>query len=165
MDRCIEKDECICKKYGNICDECINELQVRDSGKSIKLTIRNDEKAISAIIDKCIITDNNPKCDCIFLFNGNRKISFLVELKGFGEIEKAFKQLAYTKNSRDEYRKIIDCFYNLDNKRVLEKFFIVTNGKLNRYEKEKYENEHNIRVTDILVSEATQTIPDLRKYI
>jgi len=163
MNRCIEKQACVCKKYDSIAKECINELEIRDSGKSVKLSTKNNEKAIAVILDNCLIT-KGMRCDVLFLFNGSKKTACLVELKGFGEIEKAFKQLAYTRK-RDEYIEVIKCFENLDNKKVFQKYFIITNGKLDNIEKEKLENHYKIRVSQILTNDATKPIPDLRKYI
>jgi len=163
MNRCIEKQACVCKKYDSIAKECINELEIRDSGKSVKLSTKNNEKAIAVILDNCLIT-KGMGCDVLFLFNGSKKTACLVELKGFGEIEKAFKQLSNTKQ-RDEYKSIIECFKNLDTKKVYQKYFIITNGKLDNIEKEKLENHYKIRVSQILTNDATKPIPDLRKYI
>jgi len=166
MNSCISKEECICKKYSNTINECIDILTIRDSGKQIKLTTKPNDKAIAIVIDKCLITDENTKCDAMFLFQSStKKVSFLIELKGFGEIEKAFKQLSFTKNNRDEYKSIIKCFTRLDTKKVKEKFIIVTNGKLDNIKKEQYENEYGIRISAILTNEATTPIPDLRDYI
>jgi len=100
----------------------------------------------------------------LFLLKGSENFSFLVELKGFGDIEKAFEQLAFTKQ-RDEYKKIIECFKNLNRRKVYQKCFIVTNGKLDNSKKEKFENHYKIRVAQILTNEATKPIPDLKDFI
>jgi len=163
MNNCIEKKECICQKYNSIPKECINKLEVRDSGKSVKLSLKVNEEAIAVILDNCLITTQK-RCDALFLLKGSKNFSFLVELKGFGDIEKAFEQLAFTKK-RKEYKKIIECFKSLYTKRVFQKYFIVTNGKLDNSEKEKLENQYNIRIAQILTNEATKPIPDLRNFI
>ena len=60
---------------------------------------------VAIIIDKCLIKDNNPKCDALFLYEkSSNKYSFLVELKGAGDIPKAFFQLDYTRKNRTEYK-------------------------------------------------------------
>ena len=163
MNSCIEKKECICQKYNSIPKECINKLEVRDSGKSVKLSLKANEEAIAVILDNCLITTQK-RCDALFLLKGSKNFSFLVELKGFGEIEKAFEQLAFT-TQRDEYKKIIECFKNLYRRKIYQKYFIVTNGKLDNSEKEKFENHYNVRVAQILTNEATKPIPDLRDFV
>jgi len=107
MNDCITKKECICQKNNSVPKECINETTIEDSKKRVKISLKNNsEKAIVVILDNCLITDNNTKCDALFLYQTkNRKMACLVELKGFGEIEKAFKQLYYTKQ-RSEYKDI-----------------------------------------------------------
>ena len=163
MKTCIDKQDCICKKYSSIPKECKEELVIRDSGLSVRLNINSSEKAIAVIIDKCLITDNRTKCDAIFLYeNRTKRVSSLVELKGFGEIEKAFKQLSKTRE-RKEYLNIIECFKS-GSSYTQEKFFIVTNGKLKRHEKEKLEKEWSIRVNDIITNSAISKIPNLKAY-
>jgi len=165
IDSCIKDKNCICKKYNSYRNECIDKLTIGEKGKSVSLSIKNDAEALVAIIDKCIITDNKPKCDAIFLYrSNNKKISFLVELKGFGEIKKAFYQLSFTKE-REVYKKIIGCFENIDNKKVVQKFIIITNGILNKIQQERYEEIYKIRIKAILTSEATKPIPNLKDLI
>ena len=88
----------------------------------------------------------------------------MIELKGFGEIEKAFEQLSYTIDKRDEYKNIIECFTKLDSKKVYEKFVIVTNEVLDKKRQEELENKNKIRVST-LFSKDTTKIPDLRSLI
>jgi len=165
MKSCINSDDCICKRGGGFPSECIEILTICEKGKSLTLTLKSEEEAIVIILDKCIITDNKTKSDALYLYKSrNKKVSFLIELKGFGEIEKAFTQLSFTKN-RDEYREIIECFKNLDGKRVYEKFIIVTNGILKKHEQESLENENNIRVRGVLFSDSSFKIPNLRDYL
>jgi len=166
MNSCISNQDCICRRYQNRTKGCINEFSIEDSGKKIQLTKRAEDDVLAIILDGCLMTDNNTKCDALFLFqNLNKKISFLIELKGFGDIEKAFMQLEYTKNHRLEYKQIIDCFKSLDNKKVKEHFIIVTNGILDKIQKEKYEEQYRIRVKAVLNNDATKKIPNLRDYI
>ena len=35
-------NNCICKKYSNTQDECINEFTIREQGKTVKLEPKND---------------------------------------------------------------------------------------------------------------------------
>jgi hypothetical protein len=68
----------------------------------------------------------------IYTKNQIKKYSFLVELKGAGDIEKAFKQLSYTKYKRKEYRDILKKFYEIDNQTTKENFVIVSNGTIEK---------------------------------
>ena len=164
-----DKNYCICQKYKNSQNECIDEYTIREKGKSVELKPKNsDEKVIAIIIDQCLIKDNNTKCDALFLFNSNnKKVSFLTELKGAGDIEKAFFQLSYTQKNRVEYKNIITKFQEIDNKKVkvIEKFVIVSNGMLNKIELAKLENRYKVRVVGVLHSEPMKPIPNLRDYI
>jgi len=164
MDSCISKQSCICKEYGSTPTECNGALQIEEQGKKVKISLKSSETALFAIIDKCLITDNKKKTDAICLFRSRNNYSFLIELKGFGEIEKAFKQLSYTRDNRDEYKNIIECFSELDNKKVYEKFVIVTNGELDKKLREKFENENKIRVS-VLFGKDTAKIKDLQSLI
>lgn len=159
-----EKNHCICQKYSNTQEECINEYTIREQGKSVKLQPKNStESVIAIIIDKCIVTDNNTKCDALFLYeNNNNKYSVLVELKGAAEIPKAFFQLDYTRKNRAEYKKIIEKFQV---HKQNQKYAIVSNGMLSKPELEKLENQYKIRVKKILHCEATTPIPDLKEIL
>jgi len=159
--------ECICKKMGNIRKECRNEYTVSEQSKSIKLERKNARESVLAIIiDGCIIKDNEPKCDALFLYEKETgKYSFLVELKGAGDIEKAFRQLSYTRDNRNEYKNIIERFKSLDNKKVNQKFVIVSNGMLSKPKLETLEKANKIRVKEVLHCEATTPIPDLKELI
>lgn len=162
------KNECICQKYSNPNprEVCKDQYTLSEEGKSITLKPRIGEDVMTIVLDKCIIDDNNTKCDGLFLYKtSSKKHSFLVELKGAGEIEKAFVQLSYTKYNRKEYKNIINLFYQLDNQKVLEKFAIVSNGSIEKTRLEILENQYNIRVKKILHSEATTPIPDLKELI
>ena len=100
-------------------------------------------------------------CRCI----GRRKHSWLVELKGAGDIPRAFSQLAYIRHERKEYQEIIQSFRE-DGRGVLkERAVIITNGSLPKPAQERLEKEYNIRVWAIIHSEATLKVPDLRKTL
>jgi len=157
-------DDCICKKYNNTLDECKSQYMIGEQGKFVKLEPKSNEKVVVMIIDGCIISDNDTKCDALFLYEKpTKKYSFLVELKGASEIEKAFKQLSYTKYNRDEYKIILNIFDN--NKNIIERFAIVSNGVIEKTRLTELEDIHGIRVRQILHSEATTPVPDLRKLI
>lgn len=155
------KNCCICKKYENTQKECINEFTIIEQGKSVKLEPKTGEKVMAIILDNCVITSDGKKCDAFFLYQNSKdvKYSFLVELKGAGDIPKAFEQLSYTKNSRVEYQNIIN---ELQINKSNQKFVIVSNGTLPKTELENFENQYGIRVKKILYSEATTPIPDLK---
>lgn len=162
----LEKEQCICKKYSNTQDECVDQYTLSEQGKSITLKPKTSETVMTIVLDKCILDDEYKKCDGLFLYKTSKiKHSFLVELKGAGDIEKAFVQLNYTKENRKEYKDIINLFYNIDDKKVFEKFAIVSNGGIAKTRLEQLENHFGIRVKKILHSEATTPIPDLKELI
>lgn len=164
----VDKNKCICLDYNSIPKECVNRYTISEKGKSVKLQTKNsDEDVCVIILDQCMITDNNTKCDAIFLYKkGNsKKISFLVELKGAGDIEKAFEQLSYTKLNRLEYKNIIEKFVEINNTKLEEKFVVVSNGMISKSDHEKLEKAYNIRIKTILYSEAISPIPDLKELI
>ena len=102
-----DKSHCICPKIkiSNTPEECKDQYTISEQGKSITLKPKNNQENVMAIvIDQCIISDGRTKCDALYLYKkSNKKYSFLVELKGAGDIEKAFKQLSYTRDSREQY--------------------------------------------------------------
>ena len=74
MNDCITKKECICQKNNSVPKECINETTIEDSKKRVKISLKNNsEKAIVVILDNCLITDNNTKCDALFLYQTKNK--------------------------------------------------------------------------------------------
>lgn len=155
---------CVCQKYNNSLSACINDFTICEAGKSVKLVPETDEEVVVVIIDGCVICDNHTKCDALFLWEtGTKKYSFLVELKGAGEIDKAFAQLSYTRDNRPEYSEIISNF--AQSNQVIKKYVIVSNGMLTKPQKEQLEEDYNIRIHAILHSEPTIKIPDLRNYI
>ncbi len=161
------KSHCICKKHNNTQNECIDEYTIREKGKSVKLTPKTSSENVMAIIlDKCVIADEKTKCDAMYLYKAkHKKYSFLVELKGAGDFEKAFHQLSYTKNDRTEYKDILEKFKNIDDKHITERFAIVSNGLLSKTKMEQLENSYKIRVRTILQSEAANPIPDLKELL
>lgn len=156
--------ECVCKQYNNSQSLCKNQYTISEQGKSVRLVPRGGEEVMAIVLDDCVISDHGKRCDALFLYRRNLRYSFLVEIKGAGDIPKAFEQLSYTRN-RDEYQQIIDQFYKLENKRVIEKFAIVSNGMLSKPDLERLENAYKIRVKRILHCEATTPIPDLKDLL
>jgi hypothetical protein len=156
---------CICRKYNNSQSMCENEYTIAEEGKKVKLKTTKGQ-VVAIALDGCLISDNDTKCDGLFLYEtDNKKYSFLVELKGFGEIEKAFYQLSYVRDMRKVYKNIIDEFESVDNKKVHQKFVIVSNGILSKPKRERLENKYNIIIREILYSEPTKPIPDLKECI
>jgi len=161
MDSCIQDKDCICKDYNSIPKECKDAKTIRDSGKSIKLEPKKGEESIAVIVDNCLIK-KGVKCDALFLLKGKINYVVLVELKGFGEIEKAFRQLSKTREN-SEYKSIKECFCKDEN--CKEELFIVTNGILPKHKKERFENDNRVRIKAVLQNSATTTIPNLREYL
>jgi len=156
---------CECMRMGNQFAVCKSELSLEEKGKKVTLTPRRGEEAKAIVLDGCVFTDNNIKCDALYLFNGNgKKVAALVELKGAGDIRHAFEQLAYTRKHRPEYQVLKSGLDKSAQGQILEKAFIVTNGMLPKPEREKLENAHGIRISAVLQSEASSKIPDLRDW-
>jgi hypothetical protein len=156
---------CECLRMANGHDVCQGELTLQEKGKKVTLSLRASEEAKAVVLDGCMFRDNDLKCDALFLFKGNnRKVVALVELKGAGYISHAYEQLAYTRYNRSEYRHLKQ---NLDQSgpgQLKEMAFIVTNGMLSKPEREKLEDRYGLRVNEVLKSEPTSKIPDLRVY-
>ncbi|WP_197492722.1 hypothetical protein [Marinobacter sp. LQ44] len=156
---------CECMRMGNQFAVCKSELSLEEKGKKVTLTPRRGEEAKAIVLDGCVLTDNNMKCDALYLFSGSgKKVAALVELKGAGDIRHAFEQLAYTRKRRPEYQLLKAALEKSAPGRLLEKAFIVTNGMLPKPEIEKLENAHGIRVSAVLQSEPSNKIPDLRDW-
>lgn len=100
--------DCVCQKMGNTQALCRGELTLGEQGKRIRLTPKAGEQAVAVVLDGCVLRDNQPKCDGLFLWQGNQSnAAVLVELKGAGDIPHAFEQLAYVKRQRPEYRALV----------------------------------------------------------
>ena len=156
---------CECLRMGNQYPVCQSELSLEEKGKKVTVSLRSGEEAKAIVLDGCVFTDNDTKCDALYLFRGNgKKVVALVELKGAGDIAHAFEQLAYTKKSRAEYQHLKQNLDQCGPGQLREMAFIVTNGMLPKPTREKLENRHGIRVNEVLKSEATSRVPDLREY-
>lgn len=156
---------CECQRMGNQYAVCQSALSLEEQGKKITLSIRTNEEAKALVLDGCVFTDHFTKCDALYLFKSqNRKVAALVELKGAGNIPHAFEQLAYTRKHRPEYQRLRAKLDHSAPGQLIEKAFIVTNGMLSKPEREKLENRHGIRVNEVLQSEPSRKVPDLRNY-
>ena len=161
-----EYQNCVCQKMGNTQAQCLGELTLGEQGKQIRLTPKAGERAVAVVLDGCVLRDNQPKCDGLFLWQGNqRHAAVLVELKGAGDIPHAFEQLAYVKHHRAEYRQLVARLEEETRVRVAEKAVVVTNGLLSKPEQERLENHHGIRVMAVIHCEASSPIPEMRDYL
>lgn len=161
-----EYQDCVCRKTGNTQALCLGELTLREQGKQIRLTPKAGERAAAVVLDGCVLIDNQPKCDGLFLWQGNqRNAAVLVELKGAGDIPHAFEQLAYVKKHRPEYQELVSCLREEANGRVVEKAVVITNGLLSKPEQERLENHYGIRVMAVIHCEASSPIPEIRDYL
>ena len=159
-------ERCVCKKMGNTFSLCDKELTFAEKGKKIRLIPRKDEEAITMVLDGCVFEDNKPKCDGLFLWKGkSRKCAILVELKGAHDIERAFEQIAYVRQQRQEYRDLIEAFKTSERPcMVIEKTVIVSNGMKDINTWEKLENQHGFRASAVLQCEATTPVRDVREF-
>lgn len=157
---------CVCSGRSVPNELCDGVLAFEEKGKKVSLSLRSGEEGKALAIDGCILTDNLPKCDGLFLFRGrsNRNFMILVELKG-GEIDHAYEQLAYMRSKRTEYNDIKDLFLNGQSGSLREEAFIVSNHRISTVEKQKMEISNQIRVKAILYSEGSSPRPDLREYL
>jgi hypothetical protein len=156
-------ETCVCKARGIPHRICYEALTFEENGKKVKLTPKQGEQAWAIVLDGCVCNDGNPRCDGLFLFrHRNRKVVILVELKGV-LLEQAFKQLAFTRYERLEYREIKELF--AEKSQVSEMAFIISNYIPSKRELVRLENSNKIRVKQILHSEATKPIPELRRYL
>lgn len=157
---------CECRRMGNTYPVCQSDLMLEEEGKKVRLTLRAGEEAKALVLDGCVFTDNDTKCDAMYLFRGgNRKVVALIELKGASDIAHAFAQLAYTRKHRHEYKLLKEALENTGPGIAMEKAFIVSNGMLSKPKRERLENRHGIRVNEILYSEPSSKVPDLRDWL
>lgn len=163
-----EKRYCICPRVGtdNTPKECQNQYTITEKNKSITLQPKHGEKSIAIVIDKCVITDNKTKCDALFLYKkNNKKYSFLIELKGGGNIEQAFKQLSYTQNERKEYRDIINKFCRNSKEKIDERLVIVSNKMPDKSKLTKLRESYKVKRLITIVHKEGSKTPDLRDNI
>ena len=158
-------NDCVCQSNKNPVDLCAGILTMQEKGKSVKLTPKNGEEAIALVLDGCIIKNNRPSCDGLFLLKApHKKWMIPVELKGTHFYD-AFQQLATTIKELPEFEKLFNIFKANEPTKVAIHAFVVSNAMINIREKEKLEKPHGIRVKNILHSIATKPIPDIRKFL
>lgn len=151
---------------GNTYPLCKTDLMLEEQGKKVNLTLRAHEDARALVLDGCVFTDNDTKCDALYMYQGSgKKVMALVELKGANDIPRAFEQLAYTRRNRPEYADLKQRFDSAAAGPLEEKAFVVSNGFLPKPTHERLEKTHGIRVRAILHSEPVKKVPDLREYL
>jgi len=159
-------DRCVCTKMKNDQDLCDGQWTFSEKGTKVCFRPRSGDEVLALVLDGCVLRDNNPKCDGLFVFrSGSKKALFLVELKGAANIPHAFEQLAYVKSSREEYRELKERLSAAGPGKVLEKSFVITKGAIPRPQQERLEQSLGIRVAAVLPTGPTRKIPDLREYV
>ncbi|MCL7931063.1 hypothetical protein [Halomonas llamarensis] len=157
---------CTCQRMGNTHALCQGQLTLGEQGKRLHLSLKQGEQALAIVLDRCVMQDNLPKCDGLYLWKShNRSTAVLIELKGAGDIPKAFAQLGYVRHQRPEYQTLVAYWRSTSALPVQQKAVIVTNGLLSKPELERLERQHNIRVSALLHCEHTTPTPDLRPYL
>ena len=144
----------------------------RAAGIKVKPLYDTEEAESTGAVNRLIAEKDNPQAD-VYWANEPIRAEVLKQKgicakyisKNSLDIPKAFKQLSYTRDNRNEYKDLINRFYDIDSKKVTEKFAIVSNGALEKTQLEELENKYNIRVKKILHSEATTPIPDLKELL
>lgn len=137
-----------------------------EQGKSVRMRRHAGERLTTYVLDGCVFTDGRLACDGLFLLEAERrKWAVLVELKGAHHIDHAFRQLAFVRHERAEYRDILETHESEARLDWIEKAFIVSNGMISKPRQEALEREYRIRVSAVLQAEATTPIPDLRGYL
>lgn len=157
-------DACECRSAGNPKPLCQTALSLQEQGKKIQLIPRAREQAKAIVFDGCVCTDNDIKCDALFLFaNHKRKVAALVELKGAANIEHAYAQLAKTR-LRPAYKHLTEQLDRANKSPLTEKAFVVSNGMLSKPHSERLEKQHGLRVKQILHAEPGSKVSNLRDW-
>jgi hypothetical protein len=158
-------ESCVCQRAGHPSDSCADRLVLQEKGKKVTLKSRPGEAAILLILDGCVLKDNFPKCDGIFFYEkANRAYMILVELKG-GDIDHAFEQIKYTREQRTEYFSLKNQFGQNRSGNIFEYAFVISNHRIDAVTRQKLENNHQVRVRQVLHSEATSPMPDLKEWL
>ncbi|TNJ40463.1 hypothetical protein FGF66_01235 [Chlorobaculum thiosulfatiphilum] len=159
-------ERCVCKERVVPHCLCDGKLAFQENGKKIRLTLKSEEEGVALVLDGCVFRDKKTtKCEGLFLWKkgSSKKCVILVELKGT-DIEHAFKQIAYVRGNRPEYRQIVEAFKSYPGtSTVLEKAVIVSNGALTKPQWVKLENQYGFRVVPVLDSDATTRVTDARE--
>ncbi|MWV55261.1 hypothetical protein GJ685_09405 [Chlorobium phaeovibrioides] len=158
---------CVCQKMRSQNAElglCDGEFGFSEKGKKVRLELRGDEEGVALMLDGCVFTDDGlPRCDGLFLFQKRgKKAAILIELKGAWHIEEAFAQLAYVHHERAEYAEIVGVLERDGPGKVQHFAYIVSNGTMDKPQKERMEEAHGIRVKEILSCDSSSTIPSIR---
>lgn len=61
---------CICLANKCPCDLCCGDLCFLDVGIRVIFRPKKDENAIAVALDGCVFTDNQKKCDGMFIYHG-----------------------------------------------------------------------------------------------
>jgi hypothetical protein len=158
-------ESCVCVRRGDPSDSCGERLVLQEKGKKVTIRPRHQESAKLLILDGCVFRDDFPKCDGMFFYEkGNKIFMILVELKG-GDIDHAFEQVKYTRETRSEYFSLKNQVMNNRAGRPIELAFVVSNHRIDRVRHQKLENMYQVRVKAVLHSEASTPLPDLREWI
>ena len=156
---------CICQSINNPCDLCCGKLCFRDVGIQAVLQPKPGEYAQALAIDGCLYSkrDGHPKCDGLFvLASKGRLFVLLVELKAT-HIDDAYRQLEFTKSSRQEYKDVLEHLRQLPvSARVYAKEFIITNSIVGASTKQKLEKAYGVKPRVELHGKPTLPAPDLR---
>lgn len=156
---------CVCHRMMNTHPLCDGFNGFSEQGKKVRFSTRPGENVDALVVDGCVLTDSQLKCDGLLVWSSQSKaLLALVELKGT-DMAKAFAQLAFVKQQRQEYQQIKQLVSQQVQGVVKEAAYIVSNFKISKVEKEKLEQHHSIRVKAILQCEATTPVPDLRNHI
>src|SRR5690554_5125281 len=65
---------CECLRMGNRHSVCQSELSLEEQGKKVTLSPRRGEEAKAIVLDGCVFTDNDTKCDALYLFKGGSSL-------------------------------------------------------------------------------------------
>lgn len=157
---------CVCQRMSSMNTSlCDGQFTFSEQGKKVKMVPRDSEDVAAVVLDGCVFTDDQLKCDGLFLFCGrNKGAAILVELKG-GDIERAFQQLSHVRRQRPQYQNFVNNLAGRCKGAISEIAFIVSNKLCSLPVKEKLEDHYGIRVKEILHSEASSKIHDLRSCI
>ena len=158
-------EQCVCRRMGGTLSLCVGANQFSENGIKVRHTTRSGENVVGLVLDGCVFTDNQTKCDGLFVFETqNNNVLSLVELKGT-DITHAFEQIDHVKNHTTQYTQIKQMVSEQVIGQLNERAFIISNAIISKPEKEKLENHHQLRITQILHSEATTPVPDIRNYL
>ena len=163
-------EECTCQRMRGRQPSplCKGQYTFQEEGKQVRFSPRQQEDTRAIALDGCFFGDEEKRCDGLFIWRqtgGGRKVAALVELKGAGDIPRAFEQLAYVRHNRPEYRELVDSVNEEPGQRAIEMAVIVTNGQITKPERESLEAQYGIRVRVEMHSMPSSPVPDLRNNL